>query len=216
MKSINFFEPVLDQTEAQGRKSLEAMLGKAKVLEKLKKYESAINLLSEACVCYPNFKPAMIEKAKIHMQNSEWDLAVDLVTQVLAQDKQNVEALRIYVFYLMVRYGDWEMVEEKMGDLLQSLKAIESKNSDLYFNISRLLARYCGRKEMMLNKTLQILDIALMHSPENAFYHTEIGHQKALMGDFVGAYQVFQKATQYDDTLLTPLYGMIFCRIRQE
>lgn len=43
------------------------MLGKAKVLEKAKKYEMAIQVLSEASVCFPNFKPAMVEKAKLHI-----------------------------------------------------------------------------------------------------------------------------------------------------
>jgi len=27
------------------------------------------------------------------------------------------------------------------------MKQIESKNAELYFNISRLFARYCGRKD---------------------------------------------------------------------
>jgi tetratricopeptide repeat protein 21B len=94
----------------------------------------------------------------------------------LAADRQNIEALRIYVFYLMSREGDWELVEEKMNELLNSMRASESKNADLYYNISRLFARYCGRNEMMLNKTLQILDQAIMLSPENPQYHNEVGH----------------------------------------
>jgi len=55
------------------------MLGKVKVFEKAKKYESAVQLLSEASVCYPNFKPAIIEKSKIHIANNEWDQAHDAV-----------------------------------------------------------------------------------------------------------------------------------------
>lgn len=65
--------------ERNGKKSLEAMLGKVKVFEKAKKYESAIQLLSEAAVCYPNFRPALIEKSKIHIANNEWDQALDAV-----------------------------------------------------------------------------------------------------------------------------------------
>jgi tetratricopeptide (TPR) repeat protein len=154
MKSLQFFEPVLEATEANGKKSLDAILGKAKILEKAKQYEAATEILSEACVCYPNFKPAFIEKAKIHCLNNEWDLAIDLVLQVLQSDKMNVEALRIYVFLSMTRDGDWEVVEEKMSDLLNSMKQIENKNADLFYNISRLFSRYCGRKEFMLTKTI--------------------------------------------------------------
>lgn len=76
----------------------------------------------------------------------------------------------------MTRENDWELVLEKMDELLVSMKSTESKNSDLYFNISRLFSRYCGRNNIMLQRTLQILDMAIMFSPENASYHAEVGH----------------------------------------
>ncbi len=66
---------------------------------------------------------------------------------MLANDRKNIEALRIYVFYLMTHENDWELVDEKLTELLNSMKATENKNSDLYFNISRLFARYCGRNQ---------------------------------------------------------------------
>ena len=216
MKSLQFFEHVIEVLEHDGKKSLEALLGKAKVLEKAKKYEMGITVLSEACVVFPNFKPAHVEKAKLHILNNEWDQAIDSVTGVTATDKTNIEAMRIYVFYLLARENDWEMCEEKLDELLHQMKQLESKNSDLYFNLSKLYARYCGRKEPVLQRTLQILDIAIMLAPENAAYHAEVGHQKALLGDYHGAYQVYQRATAFDDTFLQPLYGMIFCRIKQE
>jgi hypothetical protein len=64
---------VIDNNERMGKKSLEAMLGKTKVFEKAKKYDQAIQVLSEASVLFPNFTPCVIEKAKIHMINNEWD-----------------------------------------------------------------------------------------------------------------------------------------------
>jgi hypothetical protein len=51
---------------------------------------------------------------------------------------------------MMTRENDWDLVEEKMSELLSSMKTSESKNADLYFNISRLFARYCGRNPLML------------------------------------------------------------------
>jgi hypothetical protein len=38
-----------------GKKFLEAMLGRAKVFEKAKKYDDALEMLSEVCVIYPQF-----------------------------------------------------------------------------------------------------------------------------------------------------------------
>lgn len=52
----------------------------------------------------------MIEKAKIHIYNGEWDQAVEAITGVLAFDKSNTEALRIYIFYLLARENDAELV----------------------------------------------------------------------------------------------------------
>jgi len=49
------------------------------VFEKAKKYESAVQLLSEASVIYPNFTPAIIEKSKIYIANNEWDQANDTI-----------------------------------------------------------------------------------------------------------------------------------------
>ena len=55
------------------------------------------------------------------------------------------------------------------------MKFSEPKNAELYYNLSRLFARYSGRKIKILTKTLQMLDVALQLQPENADYMTEIG-----------------------------------------
>ena len=42
--------------------------------------------------------------------NGEWDQAVEAITGVLATDRNNTEALRIYIFYLLARENDTELV----------------------------------------------------------------------------------------------------------
>lgn len=37
-----------------------------------------------------------------------------------------------------------------------------------------------------------------------------------MIGDYASAYTTFQKATSLDETNMTPLYGMIYCRIKQD
>lgn len=54
-----------------------------------------------------------------------------------------------------------------MNELTQALKKVEGKNSELIYNISRLFARYSSRKEWVLERTLKLLDIAIMLQPEN-------------------------------------------------
>lgn len=95
----------------------------------------------------------------------------------MSVDKNNVEALRIYIFNLMTRENNLGFVMEKLSELLQSMKLNEAKNAELYYNISRLFARYCGREQTILKRTLQILETSIMLQPENAAYHAEIGHQ---------------------------------------
>ena len=96
------------------------------------------------------------------------------------------------------------------------MKFNESRNGDLFFNMSKLFARYCGRREQILEKTLKMLDEAIMIQPENADYHSEIAHQKCMLGEYSTAYQIYQKASSYDETNQTPLYGMIYCKIKQD
>lgn len=192
------------------------MLGRAKVYEKVKKYDVALEILSEVTVTFKNFNPALIEKAKIHIFNGDWDQALETIQKVLLDERQNVEALRIYIFYLLSRETDLELVLEKMNDLMEAMRVQEPKNAELYYNLSKLFARFCGRKEVILKKTLSMLDIAIGLQPENSFFHAEIGYQKQLLGDFANAYLTYQKATTLDETNMTPLIGMIYCRVRQD
>lgn len=213
---MGYFENVLNENEGGNHKHLSAMLGLAKVLEKQKKYDECIEIISEITVCFPAFLQAVIEKAKIHIYNGEWDQATECISNVLMSDRNNVEALRIYVFIIMARENDDELVLSKMDELIQAMRTVEGKNSDMFYNISRLFARYCGRKELVLKKTQQMLDYATTIQPDNAFYLTEVGFQKSISGDFQTAYQLYLKASQLDGNNYQPLYGMIYSRIRQE
>ena len=102
-----FFEACLNEENGGNSKQLEALLGRAK------RYDECLGTLSEVTVMYPNFQPALIEKGKIHIQNGEWDAAMENVSAVIIKDRNNVEALRIYCFYLLAREYDQELLEEK-------------------------------------------------------------------------------------------------------
>ena len=49
------------------------MLGKARLYEKEKKYDLALEALNEISVQNKDFFPALLEKSKIHMINGDWD-----------------------------------------------------------------------------------------------------------------------------------------------
>jgi hypothetical protein len=48
-----------------------------------------------------------------------------------------------------------------MGELFDAMKVQEPKNADFYYNLARLFARFCGRKEVVIKKTMQMLELAL-------------------------------------------------------
>lgn len=63
-----------------------------------------------------------------------------------------------------------------MNDLMDAMRINEPKNAELYYNLSRLFARFCGRKEIILRKTMEMLDYALTLNPEDSQFHAEIGY----------------------------------------
>ena len=58
-------------------------MGRAKYYEKQKKYDIALEILSEINISYKNFNPGLIEKAKIHIFNGDWDQGLETTQSVL-------------------------------------------------------------------------------------------------------------------------------------
>jgi tetratricopeptide repeat protein 21B len=44
----------------------------------------------------------------------------------------------------------------------------------------------------------------------------EVGYQQVMLGQYETAYLTYQRATQLDENNMSPLYGMIYCRVKQE
>lgn len=176
LKGSQVFEAVLNEEDGGNHKHLEALLGRAKFYEKNKKFGIAIEILSEVVVMYKNFTPAMIEKAKLHIISADWDLCLEAIQKVLMYEKNNIEALRMYIFYLLSRECNMELVEEKMEELMRSFSINEPKNSELYYKYSKLFARICGRKDTILRRTSEMCDRACVLQTENSAYTTELGY----------------------------------------
>ena len=49
------------------------MLGKARLFEKQKQYDQALEALSEIAIQNKDFFPALLEKSKLHMINGDWE-----------------------------------------------------------------------------------------------------------------------------------------------
>jgi len=78
---------------------------------------------------------------------------------------------------------------------MDAMRYSEPKNSELFYNLARLFARYSGRKQVIINKTMELLSVALVQQPENSFYLCEQAYQMSLLGDYSGAFSTYQKAS---------------------
>jgi tetratricopeptide repeat protein 21B len=133
----------------------------------------------------------MIEKAKLHIISADWELCLESIQKVLIYDKTNIEALRMYIFYLLSRESNIELVEEKITDLMRSFQMNEPKNAELYYKYSKLFARISGRKEEVVRRTMEMVDRACSLQPDNSEYTTELAYQKNLIGDYQGAFSIY-------------------------
>ena len=147
--------------------------------------------MSEITVLYPNFDPAQIEKGKVHIQNGEWDNALEAISNITVRDKTNPEAIRIFCFYLLARENDIEALTEKIDELRNALKQSEPRNADLWYNYAQLFVRFCGRNPEVIKLTLGLLENALIQQPDNPDYLCEHGTQKTMIGDFAEAQSSF-------------------------
>lgn len=128
-KSLTFFETVLNEEDGGNRRFLEAMLGRAKVYEKMKNYNSSLEILSETSVSHKDFLPCLIEKSKVHIFNGDWELALETIQTVLTEDKNSIEGFRIYIFYILSRESDPDLAIEKINELLDAMRFSEPRNA---------------------------------------------------------------------------------------
>jgi hypothetical protein len=63
------------------------LLGRAKFFEKVKKYEISLEILSEIGIICKNFNPGLIEKAKIHIFNGDWEQGLETIQKVLLDER---------------------------------------------------------------------------------------------------------------------------------
>lgn len=71
---------------------LQALLGRAKVLELKKQLPTCLDVLTEINVRFSWFVPALVEKTRLLVQLNDWDQATEHIQRILAADPQNIMA----------------------------------------------------------------------------------------------------------------------------
>jgi len=201
--------------ELGGGRNLDALLGKVKASEKLKKFPVTIDAINEIIVMHPSFTLAHAEKAKVLMMITDWEQFLEVTQKALAQDDRNIFALQAYVFYLLAQDGNLELGLEKLKFLYGTLDKLEPNNPELFYKCAQLFSRISGRDPDILKVTLSMIDKALKIKPLEADFAVEKAYHFLMMGDTQGAVNQYQEAASLDEGKIEPLTGMIQCRLLQ-
>ncbi len=127
----------------------------------------------------------------------------------------DIEALLHTVIYLLCRDSNSNTLIGRIKELLEAVDREEPKFLEIYFEISCTLARLGGNNEDVMQLANTFLERALMLSPQESRYVSEMGYQQSLQRKYVKAMELYRKASKYDEANIQALYGTIYCQICQ-
>jgi len=212
-KCVTFFEAAIGQGSEIG--NLDALMGKAKVLEGKRQWQQALDALNKVIVMHPWYLPALIEKAKTLMMTADWDQALESATRIQQSEPNNIEALRLNVLFLLSRESRCDAAAEKLQELFSAIQQLEPRNYALVMSCAQLFSRLSGRHKAILSITSSMMKKVADQAPNQAKYLTELGYQQMLQGDLTKAEQTFHEAVAKDETDVRALYGIIHCRVQE-
>ncbi|XP_005393347.1 PREDICTED: tetratricopeptide repeat protein 21B [Chinchilla lanigera] len=207
-KALKCFEEGL-----QDGKDIFALLGKVQCLEMRQNYSGALETVNQIIVSFPSFLPAFIKRMKLQLALQDWDQMVETAQRLLLQDNQNVEALRMLAVYYLCREGNIEKATTKLENLGNALDVMEPQNAQLFYKITKVFSRTCGRNELILQKVQTLLEKAFSLNPQSSEFAAEIGYQMILQGKIKEALTWYQTAMTLDNTSISALTGFIRCQL---
>jgi len=210
------FNEILDAAGESGYlRVLDSCMGLAKLFEYGRKYEKMVEIFNDILSRSAQFVPALIEKSRVQMMIGDWEEIEVTAQRILAVSPRNIEALRIWIFYLLSREANYSLAVEKIEELSRALTEKEPKNAKLYLDIVKPFVRICGRREEVLRALLGITQAAKRLEPEDSEILTELGFQLSLLNDFNASLQTLNEATAKDPSNLEALYKILRCKIMQ-
>jgi len=212
-KCATFFDAAVGSGSELG--NLEALMGKAKVLEGKRQWQQALDCLNKVIVMHSFYLPALLEKTKTLMMTADWDQALESAGRVQQQEHNNIEALRLNVLFLLSRESRCDEAAKKLQELVAAIKELEPRNHELVMSCAQLFSRLAGRHKAILSITCAMMQRTADAAPDQAKYLTELGYQQMLQGELTKAEQTFHQAVAKDETDVRALYGIIHCRVQE-
>ena len=216
--AVRIFDEVLRSPDRGGEAAIDALLGKARAMTVLSRYDAAVDVMNELAARHPGFAPAASERAKARLAACDFEGAAENARLGLAEDPEDIECHRVLVFLLLSREGDVQAARRQMVSLEDAMERREPRNAFLFLETSRDAARVGGGDGAVLGSCGRLLDKARRLKPEDTDVLCESAYQARLVGKYGDAIELYAAAAtaaeaegRLDD--LTPMYGTILCQI---
>ncbi|KAI8469287.1 MAG: intraflagellar transport protein [Monoraphidium minutum] len=204
-----------DEVLAADGGDLEALLGKARVLEVQGRLQEAADLAGELGVRYPWFVPGLVERCRLLLAAGDWEGASAAAAQLLAADARNVLGLAVSALHALVREGDARAAAAHLTAMAAAVAREEPRNARMAFSLARPFARLVAPDAAMLGVTLGLAQRAAELAPTEAEYLAEVGHQKLLLEQLPAAAGHFEAALHLDPLCAAAAVGLAEALIGQ-
>ena len=216
--AVRVFDEVLRSPDKGGEAAIDALLGKARAMTVLSRYDAAVDVMNELAARHPGFAPAASERAKARLAACDFEGAAENARRGLAEDPEDIECHRVMVFLSLSRDGDVQAARRQMASLEEALERREPRNAFLFLETSRDAARVAGGDAAVLASCGRLLEKARSLRPDDGAVSCESAYQARLAGKYGDAIELYAAAAtaaeaegRLDD--LTPMYGTILCQI---
>lgn len=196
-----------------GALAVDSLFGKAYLLQSEKKLDEALQTYNVVLGLFPDYMPALIEKADVHLAMGDWEDAVETCHRCHERDLNCIAAHRILVLHSLCRVGNNSETARALGNLLQAIDATEPRNAELFYMASLAPTRLSGRQPLILQQTRELLARAMDLQPGNPTYLNELGYQLVLGNKIRDATNAYKDAMKLDETSVASLNGIINCQL---
>lgn len=196
-------------------KCFDAFLGQIRYYQLTNHFEAAISVLNHLSIRYQELNIPLIEKMRTQLASWDWDAAIETCERILTLEPSNIDALLTKALCLICTKGNFTEAMRFVQKLFAAMNDTEPLNGDLFLCTGQVLARVCGRNEVVLESAMTFVDKANKISPANAEYLSELGYISILLDKKKEAQKYYRSATKCDDTSISALCGLTLCQLEE-
>lgn len=171
------------------------LYGKATCLAALGRNAEAFQVQSQILSKY-NFPEIACERSRIHQILNNWDLALNILSEVQDQLISKFEYHYVEVLSLILGKGDYVSAETATQNLLEVCGTVEGKNWKLLQNVALCLSTLHSQRFPFIDKIIQIAKIAAENPYADSMSLAILGYCQYLSRNYVISIPSLQKAIE--------------------